>query len=99
MADAKAVTRESIPLQIEIEEISTAGTFRKDARSPGNILQCHLNLFADLLDLTEVGAEHLDAKRRTNARSEHVGAGLDWHGPGIGDARYLQSFVEPARTV
>ena len=36
---------------------------------------------------------HLDADRGADAGREHVDAGLDRHGPGIGDARELQRLV------
>jgi len=55
------------------------------------LAQIRFDLPREPLHFGKIGAQDLDADRHADAGREHVDAGLDRHGPGIGNARRCPS--------
>ena len=87
------VARQLVAPQIEIQEITAAHALGVNAAGARHFRQGVFNLLANLLDLVEVGAQHLDADGRAHAGGEHVHAVADGHGPGVGGAGDAQGAV------
>ena len=95
----QSVACQLIAFEIEVEEVAAGRPLGKHAGRTGDVLQGHLDLFANLFDFAQVGAEHLDAERRAHAGGQHVDAGLDRHGPGIRRSRHRERLVQTSGTI
>ncbi len=87
LLDRQAVAGEVLPLEREVQEITAGSPFGKDAARAGHGAEDRLQARSKAFDLLDVGPQNLDAHRGPHARGEHVDAGLDGHGPGVGHAR------------
>src|SRR5262249_13200366 len=91
--DHQAVARQPVAIWQDFQIVTTDHAFGVSARGAGNRLEDHFDLAGDLLHLRKVLAYDLDTDRRAVAGVEHVHAGLNGHGPGIGHAWKLQRAV------
>ena len=62
IVDGKAVARQRVALEGEVEEVSAGGALGINAGRAGNAVQRLLHLVADALDLFQIGAEDLDCR-------------------------------------
>ena len=83
IVDGEPVAGQFVAFEVEVEKVAAAGALGKYTAGPWYIFERCLKLAADLFDFVEVRSEHLDAEGRADAGGEHVGAGLDGHGPGV----------------
>ena len=93
VADHQPIAGELRAVRIDVEVVAADHPLGVGAGRARHGAEDRLDLARELLDLGEVGAEHLDADRRADAGRQHVDARLDRHGPGIGDAGKLQRLV------
>jgi hypothetical protein len=94
VADGQAVAGDGFAVDVEVEVVAAhdplgVGAERAlDRRAPRPPPACRS------LELGQVRAGDLDADRGLDAGGEHVDAGLDRHGPGVGQAGELDRLVE-----
>ena len=86
LANLQSVIRQSIPIDLYIDEVSFSGPFRKGRAGSRNGFQGGLDLLADFLGDLQIGSHHLDGDRCTRTRCQHVGPAADRHRPGVRDA-------------
>ena len=86
VVDGEPVAGELVAPGLEVDEVAAGHALGEDAAGAGHLPHQALELAAQLLDLLEVRAEDLDPDRGADAGRQHVDAGLDRHGPGVGDA-------------
>src|ERR1700682_3114434 len=87
------MARDGGTIQIEIDEIAAGDTLAIDAPGARNLANDRLELLPDRFDLFEVGAEDLDADRRTDAGREHVDAIANRDRPGVRMGGNLELLV------
>ncbi len=86
----QAVSRDLIAPRLEVDEVAACGSLRVDAARAFDPIERAFDLHAHALDLLRIGAEDLDANRRTHAGGEHVNSALDGLGPGVGHTGDLE---------
>ena len=91
--DHDAVARQRRAVGRHVEIVAADAALGVGRRGAGHGLQDLLDLLGELVDLDQIGADHLDADRRPDAGRQHVDARLDRHGPGVGHAGKLQRLV------
>ena len=84
---AQAIARHRLAIRLQGQEVAARQALGIGATHPGQRLDHLLDLPRQLVDSGQIRAEHLDTDRGTNTSGEHVDAGTDRHGPGIGNAR------------
>jgi hypothetical protein len=89
-----ASSRQRLAIRDYIQIITANHPFRVGAGRARNRFHHRFDLPGEAVELVEIGAQDLDADRCADAGRQHVGTGLDRHGPGIGDAGKLQRLVE-----
>ena len=88
-----AVARQGRPVRRHLEIVAADAALGIGGRRSRHRLQNLLDLLGELVDLDQIGSDHLDADRRADTGRQHVDARLDRHGPGVRHARKLQRFV------
>ena len=94
VADHQTVACERLAIRNHIEIVASDHAFRVGARRPGHGLHDGFDLPRQLFHFRQVFSQDLDADRGPDSGREHVGAGLDRHGPGVGNAGKLKSLVQ-----
>ena len=91
--DHDAVARERGSVRRHFEIVAANAALRVGRRCSRHGFENLLDLLGELIDLNQIGADHLDADRRADAGRQHVDAGLDRHCPSIRDAGKLQGPI------
>jgi hypothetical protein len=87
------IARDFVAPDIKIQKIAPRHTLGIDAAGTRHRLRRHLDVLANLLDLLQVRPEDFNAHWGPHSGRQHIDAGLDRHGPGIGHPRELQRLV------
>ena len=87
LLDAEPVAGQGLPLEHEVQEVALGRALGEGAAGARHALEDALGVHGHLLDGLQVGSVDLEAHGGADAGAEHVQAGLDGHGPGVGDGR------------
>ena len=93
LAQGYAVLRQAAQVGGDVEVVGAGQALGERAGRPRHFAHHGFDLGGQRVELLKVRAEEFDAHGRADAGGQHVGARLDRHRPGVGDARELQRRV------
>ena len=94
IADVDAVAGRLQAVDLDIEIVAADHPLGDGREGPRHGPHHGLDLLADAAQSRQIVAHDLDADRGLDAGREHIDAGLDRHGPGVGQTRKLDGAVE-----
>ena len=93
VGDGQAVACDGGSVDLEVEVVAAHDALGVNAQRAGDIADDPFDLLADALEFVEVGPGDLDADGGLDSGGKHVDAGLDRHGPGVGQTGDLDRRI------